>query len=92
MPTQQRASYFTLIILFPFSDPMEEDKASSLSVSLLDFKEDLQDMMPSEEDLQRILAVLKGFADPETEEEREFALKDGGNQEAKMYDKLLDVR
>ena len=71
---------------------MEEDEASSLSVSLLDFKEDLQDMMPSEEDLQRILAVLKGFADPETEEEREFALKDGGNQEAKMYDKLLDVR
>ena len=92
MPTQQRASYFTRINLFPFSDPMEEDKASSLSVSLLDFKEDLQDMMPSEEDLQRILAVLKGFADPETEEEREFALKDGGNQEAKMYDKLLDAR
>ena len=77
---------------FPFSDPLELDNVPSYNVRLHNFEEDLQNMMPSAEDLQRVFEVLHGIAEPETEEEREFALVNAGNQEAIIYNELLDAR
>ena len=84
-----------LILLLPFifSAPVTDASSPIINVTLEKFKGNQDSLMPSPEELQRVIAVMSGLAEPETEEEKGFApSKNETNQEKFMNNKLLDAR